>query len=131
MGQGSRVRVVAAVVQRGNSYLVCQRPNTKRHGGLWEFPGGKIHLGETDEEAVRRELHEELSLALQTCGDAIAEISDPNSAFTIAFIPATVTGEPELHEHTAIEWAAPDALLQMPLAPADARFARDVLVARD
>ena len=44
---GATVRVLAAVVCRDDRYLVCRRPAHKRHGGLWEFPGGKIHAGET------------------------------------------------------------------------------------
>ena len=39
------IRVLAAVIARGDRYLVCRRPVQKRHGGLWEFPGGKLELG--------------------------------------------------------------------------------------
>jgi 8-oxo-dGTP pyrophosphatase MutT (NUDIX family) len=48
--------VVAAVIERDGRLLVCQRPAHKRHGGLWEFPGGKCDPGESDAEAARREL---------------------------------------------------------------------------
>ena len=57
-----RVAVIAAVIQRGDKYLLGQRPEFKRHGGLWEFPGGKVHDGESRLEAIRRELAEELAL---------------------------------------------------------------------
>ena len=57
-----RVAVIAAVIQRGDKYLLGQRPESKRHGGLWEFPGGKVHDGESRLEAIRRELAEELAL---------------------------------------------------------------------
>ena len=49
-------RVVASVIEVDGKLLVCQRPAHKRHGGLWEFPGGKIEPGESDFEAVEREL---------------------------------------------------------------------------
>jgi 8-oxo-dGTP pyrophosphatase MutT (NUDIX family) len=58
--------VLAAVIRRQDRYLVCRRPAHKRHGGLWEFPGGKLEPGETLLEAARRELREELG----------AEVSD-------------------------------------------------------
>jgi len=52
------VRVAAAVIERGGRLLVCQRPLGKRHGGLWEFPGGKLHEGEDLLAATTRELSE-------------------------------------------------------------------------
>ena len=55
-----RGTVVAAVVRRGNKMLVCQRPLHKHHGGLWEFPGGKVEHQETLNAAAQRELAEEL-----------------------------------------------------------------------
>ncbi len=55
-------RVVAAVAARRGCVLVCQRSTGKRHGGKWEFPGGKVERGETPEGALRRELREELSV---------------------------------------------------------------------
>jgi mutator protein MutT len=62
-------RVVAAVIQRNDQYLLCQRPAHKRHGGLWEFPGGKVHDGETDFDAISRELTEELEVGVVRVGN--------------------------------------------------------------
>ena len=56
------VRVLAAVIKRNERYLICKRPENKRHGGLWEFPGGKIEIGESNFEAAVRELREELGV---------------------------------------------------------------------
>jgi mutator protein MutT len=64
------IRVIAAVLARGEKLLVCQRPPHKRHGGLWEFPGGKVEAGEDDETAARRELAEELGIEVESVGDA-------------------------------------------------------------
>jgi 8-oxo-dGTP diphosphatase len=58
------IRVVAAVIKRNDYYLICKRPKGKRHGGLWEFPGGKVEEGENIETAARRELAEELDLSV-------------------------------------------------------------------
>jgi 8-oxo-dGTP pyrophosphatase MutT (NUDIX family) len=64
------VRVIAAVIARGGELLVCQRPPHKRHGGLWEFPGGKTKPDESDESAARRELREELGVSVMSAGAA-------------------------------------------------------------
>ena len=117
-----QVRVVAAVIIRDDKLLVCQRPLHKRHGGLWEFPGGKCEPGETDSDAIRRELAEELGVVTVAVGEAQCELSDPDSSFLIVFVPTIITGEPTAGEHQALVWAAPDELLRLPLAPSDRRF---------
>ncbi len=55
-----RVRVVAAVIRRGDALLVTRRPDRPDRPGQWEFPGGKVEPGEAEPEALRRELREEL-----------------------------------------------------------------------
>ena len=118
------VRVVAAVVRRGDEVLICRRPAHKRHGGLWEFPGGKVRAGETFAEALRRELDEELGVRLTGCGSVVFVARDPGSPFRIHFVEVAIEGEPECREHDGIEWVGTDGLDELPLAPADAEFAR-------
>ena len=118
----SSVRVIAAVIARDDKLLVCQRPPHKRHGGLWEFPGGKLKPGEDDEGAARRELAEELSLHVESVGEADLEILDTGSSFLIAFVPVEASGTPVCHEHTAITWGTPSELALLPLAPSDRRY---------
>ncbi|HSG49130.1 MAG TPA: NUDIX domain-containing protein, partial [Longimicrobiales bacterium] len=60
------IPVIAAVIHRDGRYLVGRRPDDKRHGGLWEFPGGKLDPGESWLEAARRELSEELEMDAMT-----------------------------------------------------------------
>ena len=55
-------RVLAAVIERSGKFLMCRRPEHKNHGGLFEFPGGKLEAGESLADAARRELLEELAL---------------------------------------------------------------------
>src|SRR5688572_29795543 len=110
-------RVVAAVIARGAAFLVCQRPTHKRHGGLWEFAGGKCETGETDEAALRRELREELALEVEAIGAELFRAVDPGSHFVISFIPVAVVGEPSCLEHEAFAWCELSDLLLMPLAP--------------
>ena len=68
-----RQLVVAAVVRRGDTVLLCRRPLEKRHGGLWEFPGGKVQPGETATQALERELDEELGLELSAAAARLAQ----------------------------------------------------------
>jgi 8-oxo-dGTP diphosphatase len=114
--------VLAAVVQRENRYLICQRPAHKRHGGLWEFPGGKLEPGETHEHAARRELPEELGVQVRTVGGMLFSIADPGSPFVIEFAPVTIDGEPKCLEHSALQWLTLDELPKLELAPSDRRF---------
>jgi len=114
--------VLAAVVQREDRFLICQRPAHKRHGGLWEFPGGKLEPGETHEHAARRELAEELDVAVRTVGRMLFSIADPGSQFVIEFAPVTIKGEPKCLEHSALQWLTLDELPRLELAPSDRRF---------
>ncbi|HEX4934764.1 MAG TPA: NUDIX domain-containing protein [Gemmatimonadaceae bacterium] len=124
------IRVLAAVVARGERYLVCQRPAHKRHGGLWEFPGGKLEPGEGHALAAARELHEELGVAVTHVGTELFGVADPGSPFHIAFVPVAIAGEPACLEHSALLWATPDELRALALAPSDRRFVEEVLLAR-
>lgn len=118
-----RVLVVAAVIHREGRYLVCRRPAHKRHGDLWEFPGGKAMPGETRADAVRRELAEELELRAEAVGDVLLSAADEGSPYVIEFIAASAEGTPVLHEHSDVGWFTPEELHALALAPADARFA--------
>lgn len=115
-------RVVAAVVRRGEQLLVCQRPAHKRHGGLWEFPGGKCEPGESDFEATARELDEELGVAVHSVGAPLFIAHDDSSPFEIVFVPVEIDGEPDMREHEALAWGTATQLLMLPLAPSDRRF---------
>jgi mutator protein MutT len=114
--------VLAAVVQRDDRYLICQRPAHKRHGGLWEFPGGKLERGETHDHAARRELAEELDVDVRTVGTMLFSVADPGSQFVIEFVPVTIQGEPRCIEHSALLWMSLDQLPTLDLAPSDRRF---------
>lgn len=126
----SQIRVVAAVVSRGSDLLVCQRPMGKRHGGLWEFPGGKCEPDESDAAAIRRELLEELGVETSAVDAVEFTIADPDSPFLIVFARARIAGEPKCLEHTALMWGQPSELAQLPLAPSDRRYVESRLAAR-
>jgi mutator protein MutT len=117
-----RQLVVAAVLRRGDTVLLCRRPLEKRHGGLWELPGGKVHPGETPRQALARELEEELGLALTAASAPLAQLDDPGSTFTIAFHPVEARGEPEPREHLEVRWVEIARAGAYELAPSDRRF---------
>jgi 8-oxo-dGTP diphosphatase len=114
---------VAAVVERDGRLLLGLRPEHKRHGGLWEFPGGKIDDGEDHASAARRELLEELDLHTQSVGARLFTVEDAGSPFVIEFYAVEVAGTPVAREHAALEWFTLEALDDLPLAPADRAFA--------
>lgn len=126
-GSPEPIPVVAAVVRRADRFLVARRPPSKRHGGLWEFPGGKVLDGESDREALERELGEELDVGLRSVGETLFEAGDPGTAFVIRFRRVRIRGEPRALEHTEIRWVPRSALPALALAPGDARFVEERL----
>jgi mutator protein MutT len=118
------IRVVAAVIFNDAGHLlICRRPAHKRHGGLWEFPGGKIEPGETDLDAAARELHEELAVHVLSVLPTTFSVHDAGSPFMIEFMPTTIQGIPAAIEHSELAWVPPSGLLQYDLAPSDRLFA--------
>jgi mutator protein MutT len=120
----SQIRVLAAVISREGRWLLCRRPPHKRHGGCWEFPGGKLEEGEGLLEAALRELREELAVEVVTAGAALYSRPDPGSPFIIEFVPVEVAGEPQPLEHSELAWVLPADAAALHLAPADADFVR-------
>lgn len=114
--------VVAAVIQRGDRFLICRRPDGKNHGGLWEFPGGKVDAGESLEDALKRELHEELAVEATHVGAVLFSVRDQKSGFDIHFISTSIAGEPIALEHTELTWPVRQELLRHALAPSDRAF---------
>lgn len=121
------VRVVAAVVARDDYFLLCRRPSHKRHGGMWEFPGGKIEEGESDFDAARRELVEELGVTVVSVSSPRFSVADPGSHFVIEFMTVEIDGLPRCIEHSEIRWVSLPELPHLELAPSDRRFVEHLL----
>jgi 8-oxo-dGTP diphosphatase len=128
--EGELVRVLAAVIRQGDRWLLCRRPAHKRHGGLWEFPGGKLEPGETLFDAARRELGEELGVDVTAAGDVVYLRHDVGSPYVIEFTEVHIEGTPEPIEHDEVRWITLDDFLPLPLAPADRDFVEDWLRVR-
>jgi 8-oxo-dGTP pyrophosphatase MutT (NUDIX family) len=118
----SVIHVVAAVVMNGARLLLCQRPEGKRHGGLWEFPGGKVLEGESFADAARREMIEELGVHARSVRRELGRFQDEGSEFLIHFLQVEIDAEPIAYEHQALGWFLPEEARQLALAPADREF---------
>ena len=98
--------VVAAVIKKDNHFLIVQR-NRKKHLGLkWEFPGGKVHQNETFEEALLREIKEELNIKINL-QDKIAEEKYKDEKIDIVlhyYLCNEKSGTIELNEHEDLAW---------------------------
>ena len=100
------IEVVAAFIRKNDKFLICQRPEHKVLGLLWEFVGGKVETGESNEEALKRECKEELNVEISV-GEKIADIvyEYPEFIAHLTLYYASIeSGEPELLEHNAIMW---------------------------
>lgn len=116
-----RIDVVAALILRQGKILLAQRGPHGDQPGLWEFPGGKVEAGESQPQALRRELKEELHIDA-VVSDYIASESREVSGRQIhlhAWLVKEFSGEPQLHCHQALVWCAPQDAFDYPLAPAD------------
>ncbi len=113
--------VTAAIIREGSKVLLTRRAAGEHLAGQWEFPGGKVHEGETPEACLARELEEELSLVC-VIGEKVAE-SDyhyAHGAFSIIAYEAEIkSGELNLSVHDQAEWVDVGELLAFNLAPAD------------
>lgn len=130
IGAETTVPVLAAVITRGARYLVCQRAHSKRHGGLWEFPGGKVEAGETLLDAAHRELTEELNVRATRVGEPLFSVHDDGSPFVINFVPTEIDGEPVCLEHADLRWATLNEIRQLDLAPSDRDFVDFLVLGR-
>ncbi len=103
-----RVRVVAAVVRRGDTLLVTRRPDRPGRPGQWEFPGGKVEAGEGEREALRRELREELGCASEVGAPLLRHVHRyPDLEVELAFYACTLApgAEPAPLGVAEIAWA--------------------------
>lgn len=116
--------VAAALVDADGRVLIAQRPAGKALAGLWEFPGGKLEAGERPEQALIRELHEELGLQVEApCLAPLSFASHAYPAFHLLmplYICRKWRGTASAREGQALKWVRPGALRDFPMPPADA-----------
>ena len=115
------LEVVAGLVRDGERFLICQRPAHKARGLLWEFAGGKVENSETGQQALRRELREELGIDVEV-QEQVAEVSYAYPELTVhltLYGAAIVHGTPQLLEHNDLRWIALDEAYDGEFCPAD------------
>lgn len=118
--------MVGAAIIDGGKILVAQRQySDKAYKSLkWEFPGGKIETGETEVEAIKREIREELDCTIEV-DSLLPEIEHEYPDFilkmTICICHLAASSKPECKKHNAIRWFNPDEISSLDWAAADAR----------
>lgn len=116
------INVVAAVIRNeDNKILIAQRNLKKSQGGLWEFPGGKIELGETREQAIVREIKEEMNIEIEVekyLAEKVFEYPE-KTINLIALKCIIINGKITLNEHEDARWINKNELTNYNFAPAD------------
>ncbi len=110
--KGHWIPVVAGFMRKGNQILVGQRPENNSLPGQWEFPGGKVESGESPEEALARELNEELGIDA-TVGELKLATTHNFGDLNILLLFYEIMywkGEPKAKHHLMIEWIHPEEL---------------------
>ena len=132
-GDGARpartVPVVCGVIERGAAFLAARRAPGQSNPGLWEFPGGKVHEGETTEAALARELQEELGVRIRITAP-LGSHPYTYPWITIELIPFICIldeGEPAPREHAEIKWIEANEAQTLFWAPADVPVLLDYL----
>jgi 8-oxo-dGTP diphosphatase len=102
------VGILTAHINGSDLYLMTTRPEGKVYAGYWEFPGGKLEASETVEEALRRELIEEIGLTIRNCQPCCTQIVDyPHAVVRLNFCVCTAwTGDLVMHEGQQFEWTS-------------------------
>ncbi|GAA0718581.1 NUDIX domain-containing protein [Dactylosporangium roseum] len=116
-----RIIVGAAIVSDGR-VLACERAQPPEMAGKWEFPGGKVDPGETEEQALVRECQEELGVEVKVGRRVGADISMLNGGAILRVYLATLVNgaQPVPLEHSDLRWLSHDELDSVPWLPADA-----------
>ncbi|MES2291860.1 MAG: (deoxy)nucleoside triphosphate pyrophosphohydrolase [Pseudomonadota bacterium] len=112
--------VAAALIDPDGRVLIAKRPPGKAMAGLWEFPGGKVEIRETPEQALIRELREELGISVkEPCLAPFTFASHSYAKFHLLmplYMCRRWDGTPRPHEHEAIKWVRPRDLIADPAA---------------
>ena len=124
------IDVTCAIIRNGEEeVLVVQRGEKTDHPYKWEFPGGKVHAGETEEECIVREIKEELSMDIVIVGSLAAVEHDYGfrQIRLIPFICDTLDDIPFLSEHIEYRWVSPSVLPEVDFSEADIPVAKNYL----
>jgi 8-oxo-dGTP diphosphatase len=116
-----KIRVVGAMIEKDGRYLITQRSPTASLPLLWEFPGGRVETGETDQEALARELREEMGIEVAV-GDRSIHVEHAYESYDVDFCVyrcRLLAGPIQNLRVYAHRWVRPDELDQYEFPPAD------------
>ncbi len=119
--RGPHLQVICALIEEGGRVLVAQRAATQSLPLKWEFPGGKIEPGETQTDALVREIREELGIEIEV-GESLRSTTHAYPEFSLTLhsrLCRIRSGIPVTHEHVKIEWLGPAELGALDWASAD------------
>jgi 8-oxo-dGTP diphosphatase len=124
-----KIRVVGAMIEEEGRYLITQRPPAASLPLLWEFPGGRVEPGETDEAALARELAEEMGIAVRV-GERVIHVEHAYEAYDIDFcvyrceLRAGPIRHLRVHDH---RWVRPEELDHYDFPAADEKTVAKLL----
>lgn len=126
------LRVVAALIRQDKQVLITERWPNKHMGLTWEFPGGKVEAGETDEQALKRELQEELGIEVKvgsSCFQTTYAYSNKEVRLLIYRCQITY-GIPQAIDVKSLEWVPQEKLGLRNFPPADMLFVQELVADR-
>lgn len=124
-----QIRVVAALIRKDKHVLITERWPNKHMGLTWEFPGGKVEAGESDEQALKRELMEELGIEVKvgTCCFQTT-YSYSNKEVNLSIYRCEIThGTPQAIDVKSLDWVLQSKLGSRPFPPADLIFVQELV----
>jgi 8-oxo-dGTP diphosphatase len=118
--------VVAGALIADAKLLVAQRNRPPELAGLWELPGGKVGEGESDADALARELREELGVDVAVGARLGRDVPLRDDLVLRAFLVTLVSGTPHPHDHRALRWVTRDEIDGLAWVPADTAWLPDL-----
>jgi 8-oxo-dGTP diphosphatase len=129
MDSAKMITVTAAVIRREGRILICRRRTDQDHAGKWEFPGGKVEPGETPEDALRRELQEELGIQAVIHREVKRyQYSYPGrKPLQLIFFSVTeFAGDPDYSDFQEVSWSLPGELSSVDFLEGDIEFVKEL-----